>query len=458
MAVNEVDDLHQTLMQFAQRTNDLVCSANSKLERLVNSHTPEMIAAADEILASTSSSEPMLMSSVERTSKRARLGFFRLFADPSKQEAPSPYPILPVEILDNIFQLLTQHQLRPLLFANSFMYRVARRRIYHTIVIDSPLQTISFLKNILSNPELPPLVRSLEICISQIKRRTKIVSDSDSTAGNPSASTDPVLAPPPQFTFNFYSLLNRALCAMHSLLSLSIELPKSHSPIWIFSGCTFKLRQFTTSMHCHRSLADFLERQESVEELTLRGFQTESLLFLPFLGAAAASLVQMAGVAVNPAESGGSGGSSPLSFALSPTALPHLKSFNAIHAGPSIIHTIMKGRSVEVASIPLFPEHGIPTLNALGSGKAPLKRLSVISFDPGAPEFLFEELAMRFKDLEALHLVMLMADYSHVSTTFRVLNPPSKKERCDSLSYLLLLLFFRVSWKILGDYCQTLLL
>jgi len=37
----------------------------------------------------------------------------------------------------------------------------------------------------------------------------------------------------------------------------------------------------------------------------------------------------------------------------------------------------------------------------------------VISFDPGAPEFLFEELALRFRDLEALHLVLLMADYSN---------------------------------------------
>ncbi len=444
MALNEVDDLHHTLIQFAQRTNDLVCSANSKLERLVNTHIPVVAAQADEILASKSSSEPMPMSLGGRSSKRARLVLFRHFADSdeqpqsslqAKQRAPSLYPVLPVEILDNVFQLLTHRQIHPLLFANSFMNRVARRRVYHTIVIESPLRCVSFLKNVLSNPELPPLVRSLELCIAQTEMKAQVNSNSDSTAGNSTSSTRSILSTPSQFTFNFYSLLNRALCAMHSLHSLSIELPKSHSPIWIFSGCTFKLRQFTTSMHCHLSLAGFLEKQEMIEELTLRGFQTESLFLLPFLGAAAASLVtfgvgQMIGVAntaFNTANSGGNGGpsgagidsTSPLSFTLSPSALPHLKSFNAIHAGPSIIHTIMQGRSVEIASIPLFPERGILTLDALESGRVPLKRLSVISFDPGAPEFLFEELAKRFKDLEALHLVLLMADYSHVSCVQR---------------------------------------
>jgi len=45
-------------------------------------------------------------------------------------------------------------------------------------------------------------------------------------------------------------------------------------------------------------------------------------------------------------------------------------------------------------------------------GSGPLKRLSIISFDPNAPGFLFEQLASRFSGLEALHLVMLMADYN----------------------------------------------
>lgn len=33
-----------------------------------------------------------------------------------------------------------------------------------------------------------------------------------------------------------------------------------------------------------------------------------------------------------------------------------------------------------------------------------------MSFDPTAPQFLFQELAFRFPDLEALHVVVLMAE------------------------------------------------
>ena len=38
----------------------------------------------------------------------------------------------------------------------------------------------------------------------------------------------------------------------------------------------------------------------------------------------------------------------------------------------------------------------------------------MISFDPQAPGFLFEEVAKRFRKLEALHLVVLMADFTNV--------------------------------------------
>lgn len=39
-------------------------------------------------------------------------------------------------------------------------------------------------------------------------------------------------------------------------------------------------------------------------------------------------------------------------------------------------------------------------------------RLSVMSFDPAAPTFLFKELASRFSQLQALHVVVLMAEVS----------------------------------------------
>jgi len=42
----------------------------------------------------------------------------------------------------------------------------------------------------------------------------------------------------------------------------------------------------------------------------------------------------------------------------------------------------------------------------------------VISFDPQAPLFLFEEVAKRFRKLEALHLVVLMGDFTNVCAGF----------------------------------------
>lgn len=422
MALPVVDNLHQTLMRFAERTNDLVCSANSNLERLVNSHCPNNHC----LLASPNANEKEYSASLEEIigldgpiSKKLRVyPFLRLGLDgPStdatdgltsirQQKAPSLRPVLPVEILDGIFCLLTQQQLRDVLLSNSFLHQIARRRFYNAIVIRSPTHAIAFLKTILHNPELPALVRFFDISVLGSSGMKHIPAGHFLPPFHSASNSSP-----PLLTQNFYALVHRGLRAMHSLISLTLELPKSHSPLWIFDDCTFKLRQFTTSMHCNYQLANFLEKQDMIEELTLRGFQSESLLFLPFLGPAAALVAQGSSTAASAIYSS----LSPFSFSLSPSALSRLKSFNAIHAGPGIIHTIMQDRSVEIASIPLFPERSVPALNALGSGKASLRRLSVISFDPGAPEFLFKELARRFKDLEALHLVLLMADYSNVS-------------------------------------------
>jgi len=76
---------------------------------------------------------------------------------------------------------------------------------------------------------------------------------------------------------------------------------------------------------------------------------------------------------------------------------------------------------VECVSVPLFPDMSIASLDALCTSTTPLRRLSVISFDPSAPDFLFEALAKRFDQLEALHLVMLMAEYNQVSLFFLTL-------------------------------------
>lgn len=151
-------------------------------------------------------------------------------------------------------------------------------------------------------------------------------------------------------------------------------------------------------MYCRRPLAHFLETQGSIEELTLRGYQTDAVMFLPFID-------HVNGPLAIPADE---------VFVLSASALPQLHVFNAVHADASLIRAVVKGRPVSVVSVPLFPEMSVASLDALCASSVPLKRLSVISFDPTAPGFMFEALARRFVDLEALHLVMLMAEYNQV--------------------------------------------
>ncbi|KAF9530673.1 hypothetical protein CPB83DRAFT_850088 [Crepidotus variabilis] len=322
---------------------------------------------------------------------------------------PTSRPRIPVEIIDSILFLLAPKHLYPVMLANTVLYPIARRRFYHTVTIDAPVACIKFLQQIVLSARagrkhnvLPGLIRSLDLNVSLTSGRKPKPGSSSSQS-------------PPSFTRSFYILLSNALRLMTSLSSLSIDLPKTHSPTWIFEGCSFKLKQLTTSMHCHRPLAEFLETQEEIEELTLRGFQSESgwMFWTLLSGAAGGGVPPPAAAAIGV----GAGTTSPpssdiLTFTLSQESLPRLRSFNAIHAGPSTIHTVLSDRPVQVASIPLFPGLSLPALEALSTASKPLKRLSVISFDPGAPAFLFEELGKRFgEELEALHLVMLMTDY-----------------------------------------------
>ena len=149
-------------------------------------------------------------------------------------------------------------------------------------------------------------------------------------------------------------------------------------------------------MHCTLPLALFLDTQPSITHLTLRGFQNNNLTLLPFFD-----------VSVSVPTEGER-------FKLRPTSLPNLTHFNAIHAGPSVIQAVVQDRPVEVVSIPLFPSFSLESLSALKYSSVPMKRLSLISFDPEAPKFLFQVLSDKFAHLEALHVVFLMTDYTKV--------------------------------------------
>jgi hypothetical protein len=276
--------------------------------------------------------------------------------------------ILPAEVLDNIFQFLTQNELLSLLPTNKCLYAISARRFYHTISVHCAWTSVSFFHAVLNNPSIPPLVRSLDIDISD---------------------SFPLKS--------FYHLFHKVLQRLPALVTLLLDFPKCHSPLWIFHDCTFSLKRFTTTMHCALALALFLDTQPNITHLTLRGPQDDNISTL------------LSGVSVSvTTELDGQ------PFKLKPTSLPNLTHFNAIHAGSSVIQAVVENRPVEAVSIPLFPLYSMDSLLALKYSSVPMKRLSLISFDPDAPKFLFQVLSDGFVHLEALHVVFLMADYTKV--------------------------------------------
>jgi hypothetical protein len=95
-------------------------------------------------------------------------------------------------------------------------------------------------------------------------------------------------------------------------------------------------------------------------------------------------------------------------FPLSASALPNLRAVRSIHGGPSVVAAVMKGRAVTEVSVPIYSGSALQTLDALELGAATIRRLNIISFDSQAPEYILPEVARRFKDMEALHLVLLL--------------------------------------------------
>jgi hypothetical protein len=299
----------------------------------------------------------------------------------STRGSPTLQSKLPAEVLELILVYLSASQLIPVLCANRSLQDPAVRLLYRALVVNKPASCIPLLKRILAQPNLHRYVRSLELNISN--------------AGT--------------LTANFYRLLRQCLRCTTALTTLILDLPKVNSPVWIFEGCTFHLRVFSTSMQCNASLAQFLNTQPSIGQLTLRGFQTEHWDSPNFVG----DIVGDPSSLFTPRRNF-------RDFVLQPTALPSLTQFNAIHAGPTVIETVAKGRPISMASVPLFSGTSLETLDALHGSRAALKRLSVISFDPTAPSFIFEEVAKRFPNLEALHVVVLLAEFNSVRPPLRL--------------------------------------
>jgi len=294
-------------------------------------------------------------------------GTGRELKSPRHRPPPSRVSKLPVEILDHIFQSLTLPDLFQLLLVNSSLHFVALRILYRSISFLRPTQSIACMRCLCRNPILPALVRELEVVV-------------------------PIRFP----TGNVYRLLHMTLKNMTGLVSLSLSLSNHYYPAWILNDCTFSLKKFTTSIPCDASLSRFLDTQPHITDLSLRGFPKYTY---------------------STSQTTLSSSSSAFSntFTLLPGSLPRLTHFHVIHAGPSILTSVSLGRPLQNVSIPLFADSAYESLDALGLASCTIRRLRIMSFDRHSPDYLLPQVAKRFPELEALDIVILMAQHTMVT-------------------------------------------
>lgn len=272
---------------------------------------------------------------------------------------------LPKEVLDTILSYpeLGRADLHAVLFVNSVFHDLALRHLYRSIVANlsiepahgptlSPARCIALLHTLCRSPALGALVRELQLDWSQH-----------------------------QPTGTLFRLLNRALRALPNLSVLALEVSSAagrFSLAWVFDGCRGALTSFTTSARCDGALARFLATQPLLEEVCLRGFRAHD------------------------------------PFALPPGALPRLRAFRAIHAGPAVFAEVVRGRPVEAITLSLFTEDGLATLAVLAQSARPLRKLTIMSLDCTDPALMLAEVARTSPELESLHIVILFGRYETV--------------------------------------------
>ncbi|KAF8836839.1 hypothetical protein BDN67DRAFT_260778 [Paxillus ammoniavirescens] len=266
--------------------------------------------------------------------------------------SPSLRSMLPTETLELVLGHVSRTDLLPVLTTNSVFHKIAARVLYRTNLDVAAKHAVVLVKTLAHNDLYVSFVRQIEL---------------DWTGSS--------------LTGNFLRLLNRTLKRLKHLLHLSLEFASHDNQsnmAWVLGGCTFSLKTFMTSMRCEPLLARFLETQNSITEVCLRGF--------------------------NP----------PMcAFPLSSHALPRLAHFRTVLSSPRITADFVRDRPIESVSMSLYPGDVATSLDALLLSSKPVKRLTVMSFDVGEPAKLLSEIAVRVPGLEALHAVVLITQHSH---------------------------------------------
>jgi hypothetical protein len=282
---------------------------------------------------------------------------------------------LSVEVLDLIICHLNSTNLPPVCLSAKFMNSVAIRRLYESIQLCKPMISYQCLRTLATSPELASFVRKIKLEWATIRGLTR----------------------------NFYLLALRAFQQMEHLESLALDMPPDDGALWTLSCASFRLEAFSTSCYCDEALAVFLDAQPSIKKLTLRGLDKS----IP---------ISIGNILEDDDAISSDNPPGPTSFttALKPSSLPDLSELRVIHAGPSILSSLITGRSLARITTPIFSGCTSEVLSVLHKSSNTLRVLNLISYDSEDPISVLAEVVECFPSLSGLHLTFCATDFSEV--------------------------------------------
>jgi hypothetical protein len=145
-------------------------------------------------------------------------------------------PSLPIELLHAILLYSSNHDLCRVSKSNRLCQAVATRILYQDIELMDPVKIVQLSTTLSRRPDVALYVRSFH------------VSDT---------MTDGLEVLP-----SYYELMHRALCQMNNLVSLTLLIGGPRS--FILTGCSFRLKSFTTACHWDKTLVRWLETQDDI--------------------------------------------------------------------------------------------------------------------------------------------------------------------------------------------------
>ena len=147
-----------------------------------------------------------------------------------------PAPSLPIELLDAILLYSTAQDLCQVSKSSRLCHAVATPVLYREIELMSPVKIVQLNTTLSRRPDIALRVRKYHLS-EDLSNGTEVLP-------------------------SYYNLLHRALRQMDGLVSLSLLLGGPRS--FVLTGCSFRLKSFTTACHWDIPLVRWLETQDDI--------------------------------------------------------------------------------------------------------------------------------------------------------------------------------------------------